>query len=44
MYFYTLFRYKFLLPELNNDELNLISFDELSKMSLQDIDFDYTQV
>jgi len=41
---YVLFRYKFLLPDLNNDELRLIPFDELSKMALHDIDFDKSQV
>lgn len=39
------FRFKFLLPDFNNDELiHLMPFDELSKMALNDIEFDYSQV
>lgn len=38
------FRYKFLLPDFNNNELSLIPFDELSKMALHDIEFEKSQV
>lgn len=44
LYFFVLFRYTFLLPDFNNDELLLIPFDELSKNALYDIDFDISQV
>jgi len=42
--FFVLFRYTFLLPDFNNNELLLIPFDEFSKNALYDVDFDIPQV